>query len=192
MLRIAISVDGTSSELRSGMTASVTVHCANVPNALQVPVQAIYSHGPKFFCFVYNGGQWKAQEVKAGPTNDKYFVIESGLKEGDQVAINPRAYLADVNLPKLPAEEIQRAVPQVPSAQTADDSAKPGGEKVAVRPDAGGKLGASEMKANGGKAGVEGRRRRPGGDQPGGGSPTADGAAIPATPTKPAATGAAQ
>ena len=109
-----VHIDDATADLRSGMTASVTVHCANVPNALQVPVQAMYSHGPKFFCFIYDHGHWSA-EVKAGPTNDKTFVIESELKEGDQVAMNPRAYLADVTLPKLPPEEIQRAVPQAPS-----------------------------------------------------------------------------
>ena len=29
---------------------------------------------PKFYCFVYDHGQWDAREVKAGPTNDKFFV----------------------------------------------------------------------------------------------------------------------
>ena len=112
-----VHIDDASADLRSGMTASVTVHCANVPNAMQVPVQAMYAHGPKFFCFVYDHGRWNAREVKAGPTNDKTFVIESGLNEGEQVAMNPRAYLADVSLPKLPPEEIQRAVPQAPSVR---------------------------------------------------------------------------
>ncbi len=187
-----VRIDDVSAELRSGMTASVTIHCADVPSALQVPVQSIYAHGPKFFCFVYGGGQWKAQEVKAGPTNDKYFVIESGLKEGDQVAINPRAYLADVSLPKLPPEEIQRAVPQAPSTRTADDTTTPNAEKVAVRPDDGGVPPAPGAKANGDKAGGEGRRRRQGGGQPGGARPTADGAETSTTSAKSTAAGAAQ
>ena len=76
------------------MTASVTIHCADVPDAMQVPVQAMYAHGPKFYCFVYDQGNWDAREVKAGPTNDKFFVVEAGLNEGDQVAMNPRAYVA--------------------------------------------------------------------------------------------------
>ena len=187
-----VRIDDVSAELRSGMTASVTVHCADVPNALQVPVQSIYAHGPKFFCFVYNGGQWKAQEVKAGPTNDKYFVIESGLKEGDQVAINPRAYLADVTLPKLPPEEIQRAVPQAPSSRTADGAAKPAAEKVASKPEAVGGSPTPGAKAAEGKAGGEGRRRRQGGAAPGAARPGAEGTTTSTAPAKATTVGAAQ
>jgi hypothetical protein len=143
------------------MTASVTVHCADVPNALQVPVQAMYAHGPQFYCFVYDNGRWHAQEVKAGPTNDKFFVIESGLKEGDQVALNPRAYLAEVTLPKLPPEEIQRAVPQPASARTADNVAKSSAEKVAARP--------ANGTANSGAPGAKAPVAKPPGADAGGG-----------------------
>jgi multidrug resistance efflux pump len=122
-----IRISDPSADLRSGMTASVTIHCADVPNAIQVPVQSMYAWGPKFYCFLYNDGKFKAQEVKAGPTNDKFFVIESGLNEGDRVALNPRAYLDLVSLPKLPPEEIQRAVPQPSSAERSAQTAKAGG-----------------------------------------------------------------
>lgn len=112
-----IRIDDAMPDLRSGMTASVTIHCADVPDAIQVPVQSIYAHGPKFYCFVYNTGKWEPREVKPGPTNDKFFVVEDGLKVGEQVALNPRSYVDLVSLPKLPPEEIQRAVPQPGSGQ---------------------------------------------------------------------------
>jgi hypothetical protein len=107
-----VAIHDPPADLRSGMTAAVTVKCAEVPNALQVPVQAVYAHGDKVYCFVYDKGKWEARNVKAGPTNDKFFVIESGLDVGEQVAMNPRGYLAEVSLPKLSPEESQRAVPQ--------------------------------------------------------------------------------
>ena len=107
-----MSIDDPPPDLRSGMTASVTIRCAEVPNALQVPVQAVYAHGDKFYCFVYDAGKWEAREIVPGPTNDKFFVIESGLNEGDRVSMNPKAYLAQVDLPKLAPEAAQRAVRQ--------------------------------------------------------------------------------
>lgn len=110
-----VSIDEPTADLRSGMTAAVTIHCDEVRDALQVPVQSIYTHGDKFFCFVYDGGRWEARQIKPGPTNDKFFVVESGLEVGDRVALNPRRYVAEVNLPKLPPEQAQRAVPQVAS-----------------------------------------------------------------------------
>jgi hypothetical protein len=107
-----VSIDEPSVDLRSGMTASVTIRCAEVPNALQVPVQAVYAYGDKFYCFVNSAGKWQAKEIVAGPTNDKFYVVESGLDEGDQVSMNPKAYLAQVELPKLAPEVAQRAIPQ--------------------------------------------------------------------------------
>jgi HlyD family secretion protein len=117
-----VSVDEATSALRSGMTASVTIRCARVPNALQVPVQAIYAHGNKVYCFVYNGGSWKAREIKPGPTNDKFFVVENGLQAGDRVALSPRRFVDQVDLPKLRPEVAQRAIPQGP-ADMADSEA---------------------------------------------------------------------
>ena len=99
-------------DLRAGMTASVTIECAAVPNVVQVPVQSVYSHGSQFYCFVYEGNRWQAKPVECGPTNDKFFVIESGISETDQVALNPRHVLELVDLPELPPEHRQRAVPQ--------------------------------------------------------------------------------
>ncbi|HJQ79204.1 MAG TPA: hypothetical protein VJ828_04580 [Lacipirellulaceae bacterium] len=107
-----VAIDEPTTDLRSGMTTSVTIRCAEVPNALQVPVQAVYAHGRKLYCFVYDNGTWDARVIKPGPTNDKFFVVHSGLNEGDRVAMNPRGYVDQVKLPKLAPEEAQRAVPQ--------------------------------------------------------------------------------
>jgi HlyD family secretion protein len=140
-----VHIDDATPDLRSGMTASVTIHCADVPNAIQVPVQAIYEHGPKYYCFAYDSGRWNAREVKPGPTNDKFFVVESGLNEGQQIAMNPRAYLDFVKLPKLPPEEAQRAVPQPPSGErTAQNTAKGAKGAAATRPDGGAPAGPSQ------------------------------------------------
>jgi multidrug efflux pump subunit AcrA (membrane-fusion protein) len=161
-----VHIDDASADLRSGMTASVTIHCAGVPNALQVPVQAMYAHGPKFYCFAYNDGKWNAREVKAGPTNDKYFVIESGLHEGDEIAMNPRAYLDNVSLPKLPPEEIQRAVPQPPrgeqTARKSDVKPQAGRPAVAANDGGGKEAGPSNQPAPSAAnrpAGGSGKRR---------------------------------
>jgi len=118
-----VAIHDPPPDLRSGMTAAVTIRCAEVPNALQVPVQSIYAHGNKLYCFVRHNGRWEARPIKPGPTNDKFFVVESGLNAGDQVAMNPRAYLDDVELPKLSPEEAQRAVPQPPRMRRGEQTA---------------------------------------------------------------------
>jgi multidrug efflux pump subunit AcrA (membrane-fusion protein) len=118
-----VSILDPPTDLRAGMTAAVTIRCAEIDDALQVPVQTLYAHGDKFYCFVYADGRWEAREIKPGPTNDKHFVIQAGLAEGDKVAMNPRAYLAEVSLPKLSPEEAQRAVPQPSRARRGEQTA---------------------------------------------------------------------
>lgn len=106
-----VNIEDAPAGLRSGLTASVTIECAYVPDALQVPVQAVYAHGDQFFCMMHNGQRWHAQAVTCGPTNDKFFVVESGLKEQDRVSLNPRRFLSVVELPDLPPEQQQRVIP---------------------------------------------------------------------------------
>jgi multidrug efflux pump subunit AcrA (membrane-fusion protein) len=134
-----VTIDDPAAELRSGMTASVTIRCEEIPNAIQAPVQAVYAHGKDFYAFVFNDGAWEARPIKVGPTNDKFFVIEEGLTEGDRVAMNPRAYLEQVKLPELAPESKQQVVqltPEMPPAKpaAADDAAVAAKDDSAAKP----------------------------------------------------------
>ena len=134
-----VTIDDPAAELRSGMTASVTIRCEEIPNAIQAPVQAVYAHGKDFYAFVFNDGAWEARPIKVGPTNDKFFVIEEGLTEGDRVAMNPRAYLEQVKLPELAPESKQQVVqltPEMPAAKpaAADDAAVAAKDESATKP----------------------------------------------------------
>jgi multidrug efflux pump subunit AcrA (membrane-fusion protein) len=124
-----VSVDETVPELKSGLTAAVTIECSRLPNAMQIPVQAVYAHGDRMYCFAWEGGRWEAREIKPGPTNDKFFVIESGLNEGERVALNPRGYVDQVKLPELSPAEKQRAVQRGPqsSLEGGAEMGAPGG-----------------------------------------------------------------
>lgn len=134
--KAVVRIDDHVSQLRSGMTASVTIRSQFVPDALQVPVQAVYAHGDKHYCFVMQGGRLHAQPVKCGPTNDRYFVIEEGITEADRIALNPRGFVDQVDLPVLKREEKQRAVtvgveiPEQPVAKEQSSESK-GGEAAA-------------------------------------------------------------
>jgi HlyD family secretion protein len=183
-----ISVDDSSVDLRAGMTASVTIKCAEVNDAIQVPVQAVYSHGDKFFCFANDDGHWAAREITPGPTNDKFFVVESGLKEGEHVTLNPRKYIDEVQLPKIAPEVAQRTVPQMSPGELAGAQIPAAG----AAPGPGAKPGA--IAGPGGarrRGGPGGPGQRPPGQSPGGASASADEVSAdtsrPAKPTAPAA-----
>jgi hypothetical protein len=89
-------------ELRVGMNAEVRIHVERKSNALQVPVQALAEVKNHFFALLKNGDQYKMVEVDIGSTNDKVATIDSGLKEGDQVVMNPRSAGKLFELPNLP------------------------------------------------------------------------------------------
>lgn len=106
-----VAIEEPSEALKTGMTASVTISAMYVPDSVVAPVQSVYAHGDKLYCFVPDGQQGIApREVTVGLTNDRYFVVESGLDVEEQIALNPRALLDRVELPAIAPEERQQAV----------------------------------------------------------------------------------
>ncbi|MBX9787376.1 MAG: HlyD family efflux transporter periplasmic adaptor subunit [Pirellulales bacterium] len=85
--------------MRPGMTAEVRIQVAELPDAVQVPVQAIVEHGGDHFCLVSSDARLSAAKVAIGPTNDKFVVITQGVTPGQSVVVNPRGYLTAVDLP---------------------------------------------------------------------------------------------
>ena len=108
-----VKIDGQYERLRSGMSAEATILCQYLPEAVQVPVQALHAHGPSYYVFVQNPDGLQARKISLGPTNDKHAVIIDGVAVGEDVALNPRQFLSRVELPELTAIEAQQVVKQV-------------------------------------------------------------------------------
>lgn len=89
-------------EVRSGMNAEVRIFVERQDSALQVPVQALYETKGRFFCLLKDGERWETREVQVGSSNDSFMTIKSGLSEGENVVLNPRAYAERLELPYIP------------------------------------------------------------------------------------------
>lgn len=113
-----ISVTNPIADIRSGMNAEVRIYVDRQEDALQVPVQALYETKGHYFCLVKDGAGWLTREVQVGSSNDSFMTIKDGVKEGEQVAMNPRAYPELLEIPELPDDPVEEAVAK---------SAKPGG-----------------------------------------------------------------
>ncbi|MBW3597733.1 MAG: HlyD family efflux transporter periplasmic adaptor subunit, partial [Planctomycetes bacterium] len=100
-----IKITSPPKNIRPGLTAEVSIQVERRPQALQVPVQAIYDHFGTTFCFQWNKGDWQAREVTIGSANEKFAVIESGLSPDDVVVMNPRRWVEKVSLPAPPEAE---------------------------------------------------------------------------------------
>ena len=122
-----VQIHESPTGLRPGLTAEVRIRVEQLPDVIQVPVQAVFEHGNKYYCVTDDGGRYVAREVAVGSTNDKTVVIRDGLSEGEQVVLNAAAYRKKVRLPELSAEGEQAVArtPQrrgTPAARVAEPS----------------------------------------------------------------------
>ncbi|HBT77537.1 MAG TPA: hypothetical protein DEB39_11595 [Planctomycetaceae bacterium] len=91
--------------IKPGLTAEADITVNEIPDALLLPVQAIFEYRKKAYCVTYENGRWDKKEVKVGPTNDKQIVILDGLEEGDQVVLGAWQHRDKLDLPKDAGKE---------------------------------------------------------------------------------------
>ncbi len=128
--------------IKPGLTAEARIVVNEIPDALVLPVQAVFEYGGKTYCVTYHEGKWDKLEVKTGPSNDKQVVILEGLKESDTVVLGAWAHRDNVDLPKLKPEEekgrngsngMEKEKPEKPERPDAADKppseARPDGDR---------------------------------------------------------------
>ena len=85
--------------LKPGLSAEVEVVIAEHSDVLTIPVAAVVENGEYRYCWVNSptGGAQRRQ-VQLGDSNDQFVVVKDGLSEGDDVVLNPVAYLDDAQI----------------------------------------------------------------------------------------------
>ena len=121
------SVEG----LKPGMSAEVEIVMARHEDVLTVPVAAVLETEEGDFCWVKTSDGSERHSVRLGDTNDMFIVVEAGLKEGDEVVLNPLAFIPEAQRAALkPHDNVREspgASPPEPSRapSRAPDAAKP-------------------------------------------------------------------
>lgn len=137
-------------ELRTGMNTEARIHVERIPEALQVPVQALAEHRGKFFVLLQGAGGLETREVSISSTNDTTAVVKSGLSEDDRVVMNPRSQpslvLPDIEEPTVQVAEVKRPEGEIATLRPAVAgnvaATNPGGAGPAAGPgSAGGPAG---------------------------------------------------
>ncbi|HUE15176.1 MAG TPA: HlyD family efflux transporter periplasmic adaptor subunit [Planctomycetaceae bacterium] len=137
-----VSIEGDTTGLKPGMTAEVEILVDDLHDVLTVPVSAVVEKDGRFFAWVKDKTALHRRPLLLGQTNDKVMQITDGLKEKDDVILNPRAVVA----------EAQEGLPVSVEAEKADRFGK-----AAEPADANGAAGAKNSAppaAVGAKAGV--------------------------------------
>jgi HlyD family secretion protein len=142
-----ISIDGEPSDLKPGMTAEVEILVAEKNDVLTIPVQCVVESGNKFHAYVKNGNSVEPRDLVLGGTNDTVIEVMDGVKDGEQVLLNPRADVPDAASEVQEVEKIDvskrfgAARPAVEAAATpagAGGATVPAGAGQGAAPAAGG------------------------------------------------------
>jgi HlyD family secretion protein len=85
--------------LKPGMDATITIKVDSTPEpVLAIPLAALLGGvemGNKRRCFVLVEGHPEMREITLGLTNETHAEVKDGLKEGDEIVVNPAMLLSD-------------------------------------------------------------------------------------------------
>ena len=154
--------------IRTGMTAEVQIFVEQHDDALQIPIEGLYEHGPDMYSLVMKGpDEFVTSKIKIQATNDKMASVDAGLNADDVVILNLRDHLDLMELPEIVREDNSgmRDLATPGSVRSGGEGGRPGGGG-AGRPGGGG-----TGRPSGGGTGRPGGERAggAGGGPPGGG-----------------------
>jgi len=81
--------------LKPGMSVVVEVLLARHENVVTIPVAAVVETGQGFQCWVKTSEGTQQRSIDLGDSNDEFMVVNAGLKEGEQVVLNPLAFVEE-------------------------------------------------------------------------------------------------
>ncbi len=112
--------------LRPGMSAAVDVVLARHTNALVMPVKAVVQTPQGDFCWVETADGPARRALELGDTDDEFIVVTKGVKEGEEVVLDPLAVLEEAQREALRpfGATRQRAQSSFPTKSMRDRSAE--------------------------------------------------------------------
>lgn len=113
--------------LKPGMNASVSIQSRLRENALQAPLQTVYSVQGRNFCLVKNGESYETREVVIDGDNSKMVLFEKGVNTGDQLVMNPGYYKDRMELPEVLADQSIDLPDNVTLVKAIVNNGRPGG-----------------------------------------------------------------
>ena len=98
--------------LKPGMSAEVEVIMDRHEDVLTIPVAAVVETEEGDFCWVKTADGAQRRPLKLGDTDDSFIVVKAGLKEGDEVVLNPLAFVDEAQTDVLkPLDQAKQPKP---------------------------------------------------------------------------------
>ena len=87
VFELVIDIDEQDERLKPGMSAEVEIVLHAIPNALSVPLNAVFARADRWVAYRLEGSDFAPVEVELSAQNAIAVVVASGLAEGDVVAL---------------------------------------------------------------------------------------------------------
>lgn len=84
---VEIIVNEYNKNLLPGLTVSCRIIVDEIPDVTFMPLEALHVEGDKSYVYKKSVNGYDKVEVQTGRTNSDYVIIESGLNQGDKVAL---------------------------------------------------------------------------------------------------------
>ena len=128
-----VSINGSHSFLKPGMSAKVEILVEQLYDVIIVPVVVIANHEGKKICHVMTPEGPKQREVVTGAFNDTFVEVVSGLEAGEEVLLNPPRLSKSSNGVKSKQPEKPSEVRKVPEGGKRTPDEKPPAQKIEKR-----------------------------------------------------------
>ena len=121
---IEVLLDSTDGDLRPGMTVDCRIITGRIPDAISIPMQAVFQKDGNTVVYVMGGRGARMREVEVGPKSSDRIVISQGLEPGESVCLRD---------PTIPLEEIgSEAETAAPAASPKPKRRSSGGRMVII------------------------------------------------------------
>ncbi len=103
--------------LKPGMSAEIEVILDVHEDVITVPVAAVVETDKASFCWVKTPEGPQRRILELGDSNDVFIVVEKGLREGDEVVLNPTAFIEEAQKEAMTTLEETQPLDESPSAE---------------------------------------------------------------------------
>ncbi len=108
--------------LKPGMSAEVEVIIAALENVVKIPVTAVLQTNTETLCWIKQAnGSTKRRVIEIGDSDDVYIAVTEGLDDGEEVVLNPVAYIKEAQVEAMKAideSELEAEAPEdTPTAE---------------------------------------------------------------------------
>ncbi|MBB76469.1 MAG: hypothetical protein CMJ75_18345 [Planctomycetaceae bacterium] len=114
--------------LKPGMSAEVEILLALHEDVLTVPVAAVVESDAGSFCWVSTPAGVQRRPIQLGDNNDSFVIVTAGLKEGDQVILNPAGFTDEEEDDPLKQDQDKQEAAIVQETDPAQDTKVKGGQ----------------------------------------------------------------